>query len=145
MKTSELLDTLNSHFESRLYFKLPNGEEIKGDLHITEVKKIAVESMDCGSNAHAYNETVIQLWLNERSKKDVEWTGEKAIDILNKVGALQPYNLESDVFFEFGDSANQTAKYSMLLHEGDANTLDIELFAKPTECKPRSIFKLACC
>ena len=145
MKTHELFEQLESSKENRLHFILPGGREIKGDLHFTEVKSIIVKSMDCGSNVHDFNETVIQLWLNERSQKEAEWSGSKAINILNKVGSKQKFDLESEVFFEYGDSISQTAKYSIETINREKDDLIIRLFVKPTECKPSRNQELVCC
>ena len=72
---------------------------MKGDLHITEVKNVTVASVDCGLNAHDFKETIIQLWVNELSGVEAEWTGEKALNILHKVGLTQRYDLSSTTYF----------------------------------------------
>lgn len=145
MKTKELFEKLEANNTNRLHFLLPGGREIKGDLHFTEVKSISVKSMDCGSNIHDFNETVIQLWLNKRSEKEAEWSGGKAISILNKVGSKQMFDPESEVFFEYGDGIFQTAKYSIESIYRAKEDLVIKLFVKPTECKPSRNQELACC
>ena len=145
MNTNELFEKLDTNITSKLLFILPNGREIQGDLHFTEVKSISVKSVDCGANAHTYNETVIQLWLNERSEKEAEWSGGKAVNILNKVGSRQRFDPESEVYFEYGDSISQTAKYSIETIYRAKDNLIVRLFVKPTECKPRRNQEVACC
>lgn len=145
MKTKYLFEHLDKNLTKKLRFILPKGREIQGDLHFTEVKSITVNSVDCGSNSHSFNETVIQLWLNERSGKQAEWSGRKAVNILNKVGSKQHFNLDSEVFFEYGDSISQTAKYSIESIDQVGEELMVHLHVKPTECKPSRNQKFACC
>ena len=145
MKTYELFETLNRNTGKALNFVLPGDKNITGDLHITEVKNVMVESVDCGSNEHLFRETVIQLWVNESSGKQVDWTVGKALGILNKVGAKKKYDTESEVFFEFGDSALSTAKYSIDNFVVTETGLDIHLYVEPTVCKPSVAGNYACC
>ncbi|MBO6525369.1 MAG: hypothetical protein JJ971_16185 [Balneolaceae bacterium] len=145
MKTKYLFEELDKNLTKKLRFILPDGREVQGDLHFTEIKSITINSMDCGSNSHSFNETVIQLWLNERSAKQAEWPGRKAVNILNKVGSKQRFDLESEVYFEYGDSITQTAKYSIESLNQVGEDLEVHLFVKPTECKPRRNMELACC
>ncbi|MFV1884564.1 MAG: DUF6428 family protein [Balneola sp.] len=145
MKTNVLFEKLDANITSRLRFILPNGREIQGDFHFTEVKSVNVKSMDCGSNKHIFNETIIQIWVNERSEKEAEWSGGKAVNILNKVGSKQRFDLESEVFFEYGDSISQTAKYSIETMYRVKDDLIVRLFVKPTECKPSRNQELVCC
>ena len=145
MKTYNLFEALNSNSGKTLNFILSDGKSITGDLHITEVKNVLVESVDCGSNEHLFRETIIQLWVNESSDKEVIWTTEKALDILNKVGAKKKYDTESEVYFEFGDSSSATAKYSIESIEEEEDQLNINLFVMPTVCKPSLSGNYACC
>ncbi len=145
MKTRYLFEQLDKNPTKKLRFILPNGREIQGDLHFTEIKSITVKSMDCGANSHSFNETVIQLWLNERSDKEAEWSGRKAVTILNKVGSKQRFDLESEAFFEYGDSISQTAKYSITSIDQVGEELMVHLYVKPTECKPSRDQEFACC
>ena len=145
MKTKHLFEKLDKNLTNKLRFILPNGREVQGDLHFTEVKSITVKSVDCGSNSHAFNETVIQLWLNERSEKQAEWFGRKAVNILNKVGSKQRFDPDSEVFFEYGDSISQTAKYSIETINLAGDDLIVHLYVKPTVCKPGMNQEFACC
>ena len=145
MKTHELFETLNTNMDKDLLFELPDGRTLSGDLHITEVKNVLVESVDCGTNEHFFKETIIQLWVNESAEKEAQWTTNKALKILNKVGAKKKYAPESDVFFEYGDTSLSTAKYSVKEFDTEAQTLTVKLFVMPTMCKPGVAGNYACC
>lgn len=143
MKTSELLTIFKSN-DLPLKFILPDGEQIGGDLHITEVKNVHVNSTDCGGNSHSFEETVIQLWKNEYSEREAEWSTTKARNIMDIVAKTQPFMLDTEVFFEFGDSTRLTSKYRV---EASMDSEGISLWLKgvATECKPMSQNATACC
>ncbi|SMO47699.1 DUF6428 family protein [Gracilimonas mengyeensis] len=136
MNTSTFIHTLISNSNKELYFTLPDGSRIAGDLHITEIQNHQVDSVDCGGNMHAYQETVVQLWINERSGKTAEWTTDKAIKIIDIVGKKIEYIDDAELFIEFGDSAHPTMKYSVKEVEADTGVVNIHLNVKPTVCKP---------
>lgn len=143
MKTSELLNTINET-ENSLEFMLPSGETIKGDLHITEIKNVTVDSTDCGGFKHSFQETVIQLWLNESSKKDAKWTTSKASKIFEIVGNQRDFLVDAEAFFEFGDSNHLTSKYSITPERHD-DGLILHLGAIYPQCKPRLLQQTSCC
>lgn len=143
MKTSEILNTLNQE-NKELEFLLPDGESITGDLHITEIKNVNVDSTDCGGNTHSFEETIIQLWLNEESNRVADWTIEKARKIFDIVGAQRPYLMDAEAYIEFGDSSHLTSKYGFVAKKvGEKLVLQLE--EEKTVCKPRLLHEIACC
>ena len=136
MNTSTFVNTLINNTGKELQFSLPDNVIISGDLHITEIQHHSVDSVDCGGKEHSYNETVIQLWVNERSGKEAEWTTDKALKIVDRVGQKKPYKKEAELFIEFGDSAHPTSRYSISNFDENAERLIIGLTVKPTVCKP---------
>ena len=143
MKTQELLNKVKETNRS-LKFQLPDGDYIKGDLHITEVKNIHIESTDCGGFKHSFQETVIQLWLNEDSSKTEYWTTSKAANIFDIVGNQREYLPESETFIEFGDSRHITSKYALEIDDKE-DQLTIRLKTVYPQCKPRALNQNACC
>lgn len=137
MKTNKFLQIINNT-EKELNFILPNGEKITGDLHITEVKNVRIDSTDCGGNSHSFEETWLQLWINEDSNRLPYWTTNKAKGIFNIVESKQPFFMDSTIFVEFGDSKNPTSKYSFNVEENETS-INLKLWIPPTECKPRSL------
>lgn len=148
MNTSTFINTLISNTGKELQFTLPDQTILSGDLHITEIQDHKVNSVDCGGNAHSYDETVVQLWINECSGKTAEWTTDKAIKIIDLVGKNIAYKKDAELFIEFGDSAHPTIKYSVKDIESGSERVQISLMVKPTVCKP-SLTKTetagACC
>lgn len=133
------LETLEANPAKRLSFVLPDGTNLRGDLHITEVKNITVESVDCGSNNHAFRETVIQLWVNAASAKPAEWTTDKALSILKKVQSGRPLVPGSELFFEYGDAERPTISYSIGELSNSAEQIELRLAVKPVQCKPGTL------
>ncbi len=148
MNTSTFITTLVNNTGKELQFSLRDSTVISGDLHITEIQHHSVDSVDCGGNEHSYNETVIQLWVNERSENTAEWTTDKALKIIGVVGEKQPYRDDAELFIEFGDSAHPTSRYSIQNVKENQETLTMALAVKPTVCKPslnRDVKAGACC
>lgn len=148
MNTQTLIQQLVNHTGKDLQFKLPDQSVIAGDLHITEIQNHSVDSVDCGGMQHQYQETVIQLWINENSEVQAEWTTDKALKIVDLVGTKLTYQEEAEIFIEFGDSKHATMRYSIKeIYQVD-RLMQVELMVKPTVCKPRSLKsteKEVCC
>jgi hypothetical protein len=137
MNTLNFIETLISNTGKELQFTLPDHTTISGDLHITEIQNHTVDSVDCGGNAHQYDETVVQLWINEVSTDVAEWRTEKALKIFEIVGKKIEYKDDAELFIEFGDSAHPTIKYSVKEIESDGEKVNVVLMVKQTACKPK--------
>lgn len=148
MNTSTFINTLVNNTGKELQFALPDGTIISGDLHITEIQNHYVDSVDCGGNAHQYDETVAQLWINENSDTHVEWSTDKAMKIFDIVGKKLTYKDDAELFIEFGDSNHSTIRYSVKNIQSDAERVVVDMTVKPTVCKPslnRTEEMRACC
>ena len=62
MKTKELFNILNSNQDKALLFEYAPNLLVGANYHITEVKHIKVDSVDCGARVDNWNETIVQLW-----------------------------------------------------------------------------------
>lgn len=136
MKTSEFLNLLQENPELGLEFEVESGQFVKPTFHITEVKNVTIESVDCGGNPDSYKQTIVQLMVNPLEEMRRPWTAKKALDIFNKVEKLKPINQDAEIFFEYGDEKIRTSNFSVedvLFADGH---IRLELFAKPTVCKP---------
>lgn len=136
MNTSTFIETLISNTGKNLQFVLPDETTISGDLHITEIQHHSVQSVDCGGNAHNYNETVFQLSVNERSNSVAKWTTDKAIKIIDTVGQKSSYSNDAELLIEFGDSNHPTIRYSVARIETISEGISVLMTVKPTVCKP---------
>lgn len=136
MNTSTFIETLISNTGKKLQFVLPDQSMITGDLHITEIQHHSVNSVDCGGNSHTYNETVLQLSINESSTSNAKWTTDKALKIIDTVGKKSHYHDHAGLLIEFGDTARPTIRYSIRKIEESTDTVSVRLSVKPTVCKP---------
>lgn len=136
MNTSTFITTLTSNKGKALRFLLPDETVLSGDLHITEIQHHNVNSVDCGGNSHTYQETVLQLWINERVSTVAEWTTTKATKIIDIVGRETEYISEAELLIEFGDSDHPTIRYSIGEIDESSETISVRLTVKPTVCKP---------
>jgi hypothetical protein len=144
MKISQFFGILEQS-NKKIVFQLPGGIELTGDLHITEVKNTHIQSTDCGGHSHTFEETVIQLWKNEASSKQAIWSTDKVSKIMKTVYSQQPILEESHVYFEYGDSANLSSKYS-IEYSIEGETITFLLLEEAPQCKPQaSISELAVC
>lgn len=142
MKTKELFNILKSNKEKSLIFEYMPNAFVGANYHITEVKHINIDSVDCGSKTDFWNETVIQLWENPMEIDKREFmTVLKAFEILNKVGNMKPYKLDAEVKFEYSNASFHTAQLFVNDFEIRDDNLIIKLSSEKTKCKAMDV----CC
>ncbi len=140
MKTQELFKLLEEQKEKSLIFEYAPNEFIGANYHITEVKHTSIDSVDCGSATDSWSETIIQLWESPTEIGKTKYmTALKALGILKKVGTLKPYDLESEVKFEYGNSYFHTAQLFVNDFEIIDNKLIVKLEVEKTDCKAKTI------
>ncbi len=103
MDTQTFLDELQNYDKGRaLVFNLGTRIVAPG-YHITEVKAVTVQSMDCGGRANAWNETVVQLWSPGARPDEGYMTVGKFLGIYGSVASSMPIDGEAVLRFEYGD------------------------------------------
>ncbi len=138
MKTSEFLSLLREHPNKSLVFEYLPGKTVGANYHITEVKNITVDSVDCGAGTDYWKETIIQLWESpsEKDKRDY-MSAYKAMGILSKVDRIKPMVKDAEVKFEYSNAQFHTAQLFVNDHETYENTLLIHLGVEKTDCKAK--------
>ncbi len=138
MKTQELLELLENNKDTSLLFEYRPGQLVGANYHITEVKHLKIDSVDCGARTDAWNETIIQLWESpsELGKTDF-MSSFKALGILKKVGNMKPYDLDSEVKFEYSNSLFQTAQLFVDDYTVNNDQLMLKLAIEKTDCKAK--------
>lgn len=145
MNTSHFVQLLKDFPELGLEFQIEEEKTIAPTFHITEIKNVSIESVDCGGRPDSYKETVVQLMVNPEEKIRRPWTASKALSIFKKVDEMKPIEGNTEIFFEYGDETLRTSHYSVSVAETDKDKLTLRLFAKPTVCKPSLGVDAACC
>ena len=134
MKTIDFLNTLDDHGDKPLLFEYGTGKFVAGDYHITEVKNVLVESVDCGSNEATYRQTIVQL-INGRDGGQPMTAG-KAQSIFRGVAKMKPLVPTTEIFFEWGDRSTPTSTYRVDEVAAEPGGLIVRLSVPPTVCRP---------
>ncbi len=139
MTPTTLFDLLKDHQGKSLLFEYLPNQYVAPDYHITEVKHVTVDSVDCGSGLDYWTETVIQLYQSPvKSESPSYMSCYKALGILKKVGQLKPYDLNSTVKFEYSNSSFNTAQLFVNDFEIRDNNLILKLAIEKTDCKAKA-------
>ena len=138
MKTQEFFNVLEQNKDKSLLFEYAANLLVGANYHITEVKHIAIDSVDCGSQTDAWKETIIQLLESPNELDKTEYMSVyKALGILKKVGTMKPYVLEAEVKFEYGNANFHTAHLFVNDFEIHNNNLIFKLAIEKTDCKAK--------
>ena len=138
MITQELLKLLEQHQDKALMFEYAPNKWVGANYHITEVKHITVDSVDCGSHTDFWKETIIQLWESPNEKSKTEFMSVyKVLAILKKVGKMKPYSLDSEVKFEYSNATFNTAQLFVNDFEIVGESLIVKLAIEKTDCKAK--------
>lgn len=143
MKTQEFLNLLVQNEEKELIFEFQAGQFIPKAYHITEVKNVHIESVDCGGRPDEYFQTIVQLWHNGTETSDNFMTAKTANKIFEKVNTMKPIKEDTPIFFEWGDAQNRTSNYEVNAVHIKGNQLIVKTFVPPTVCKPKYELELA--
>ncbi|MCL6296291.1 DUF6428 family protein [Jejuia spongiicola] len=139
MKTQELFSVLEQNKDLSLLFEYAPNLLVGANYHITEVKHVSIDSVDCGSQTDAWKETIIQLWESPSEIGKTEYMSVyKAMAILKKVGKMKPYALNAEVKFEYSNATFNTAQLFVNDFEIHGNDLIIKLAIEKTDCKAKS-------
>ena len=140
MKTQELFKVLEENQDKSLLFEYAPNLFVGANYHITEVKHVTIDSVDCGSQTDAWKETIIQLWESPSELGKTEYMSVyKALAILKKVGTMKPYILDSEVKIEYSNATFHTAQLFVNDFEIRDNNLIVKLAIEKTDCKAKSI------
>ncbi|WP_299333430.1 DUF6428 family protein [uncultured Psychroserpens sp.] len=140
MKTQELFSILDQHNNKELWFEYAPNVFVAANYHITEVKHITVDSVDCGAQTDSWKETIIQLWESPNDENKTECMSVfKAMGILKKVGNMKPYTLDAEVKFEYSNPTFHTAQLFVNDYQIQDNKLILKLAIEKTDCKAKEL------
>ena len=138
MTTNELIDLLNENLSKQLIFEYQSGAFTQPDYHITEVKNISIEAINCGGGVETWNETIIQLWENPFSTElGTTMKTDKALQILERVQSERPLNGKAEVRFEYGNKRFNTCIQSVKEIAENNRALIISLGEIKADCKDK--------
>ena len=138
MKTNTFLELLETHNEKSLLFEYQQGNFVGANYHITEVKNIQIDAVDCGARSDSWEETLIQLWESPDEKDTRSFmTAYKALGILKKVNRIRPIAGEAELKFEYGNENFHTAQLFVNEYTWNERQIIIKLAVEQTTCKAR--------
>ena len=145
MTTEQFLQILQENPEKELVFEYRPGFFVPMAYHITEVKNVHIEAVDCGGRPSEYFQTIVQLWVDGKETTERHMLTEKALKIFDIVGKMKPMRGEAEIFFEWGNEYLPTSNYSPASIENTDGQLIVKMFVPPTICKPKLELELAGC
>jgi len=138
MNTTEFITLLAEHQDKSLIFEYTPGMFVGTNYHITEVKHITVDSVDCGAGTDSWKETVIQLWESPSEVDATEYMSTyKALAILKKVGRIKDYQMDAVVKIEYSNAIFHTTQLHVTGFQTQEKRLIIKLAVQPTDCKAK--------
>ena len=137
MDTQTFLDRLEPHSGAALVFELPGGFRLEPGYHVTEVAHASYQSMDCGGQANAWRETVVQLKGPSACGEPEFMRVGKFLAIYCRVAASVPVGGEDDLRLEYGDAERPAVRYHVAGLEADAGELLVRLASPGVSCKPQ--------
>lgn len=140
MKLKELIKILNKNKNKSLLFEYTENKVAGTNYHLTEIKNVTFETVDCGGNTNDWKETHFQLWESPKEiGKEEYMTVDKVIDIIERVDSIRPLWLETEVNVEFGNADFHTSILSIADTISESDQLTIKLFTTETGCKAPDI------
>ncbi len=140
MTIKDFIETLSANSQKELLFEYAPGMLVGANYHITEVKNIHVDSVDCGGQADTWNETIIQLWESpeELGKKDYMDVA-KALQILQRVSKVKAFKMSSFVKIEYSNAQFHTANLDVVGVKVNESQLILSLHVGSTDCKAKEL------
>ncbi len=144
MRTQEFFEVLKEHQGKSLLFEYAPNLLVGANYHITEVKHVTIDSVDCGAGVDAWKETIIQLWEDPNELGKTEFmSAYKAMGILTKVGHMKPYVADAEIRIEYSNANFHAAQLYVNDYEIRNNNIIIKLTSQPTDCKAKEACGIA--
>jgi Family of unknown function (DUF6428) len=138
ISTGRFLSTLRSaRLDQRLIFQLNQSPLVAPGYHVTEVKAISYDTMDCGGVADSWQETVIQLWNPGDEAVPEHMTVQKFLAIYQRVAKHVPISNDAELRFEYGDVGQPAFSYHIQSIEPSGELILVHLKAPVVSCKAR--------
>ena len=136
MKTRDFIAALRQLPDKQLLFANTHGQVVHRGYHLTEIKAVAYDRVDCGGQKNRWNETILQLWVPQDPDGDYMKAG-KFAHIYDKVRGLVSVDEEAEVRIEYGDDNFFPTAYYVGDVQEDAGTIRFLLEPPSTTCKAR--------
>jgi hypothetical protein len=136
MKTTDFIDALRRSSEKALFFTNADGKTIHRGYHLTEIKAVTYDTVDCGGQKNRWKETILQLWVPASPDDDYMSAG-KFVSIYDKVRKLVSIDEDAEVRIEYGDENFFPTAYHVTNVTQSDGALRVVLEPPATTCKAR--------
>lgn len=136
LTVAEFLAQLQTAPGSELRFEYALDQFVPKAYHITEVKNVHIDSVDCGGRPDSYDQTIVQLWIREGEFADRHMSTDKALKIFDIVEKMKPMKKDSPIFFEWGTGELRTSVYAVEAIQKQDDLITFQLKAPVPVCKP---------
>ena len=137
MKTKEFLEVLNAYKDLPVYFEYQPGSFVRTDYHLTEIKNVDFDTVDCGGVQNKWQEVHVQLWENEVPEPNHQLTGSKILSIFEVVNNVRTTLEDVEVFFEYQNQNFHKATLPVAAYEVKNDLLILRLGEGFTTCKAK--------
>jgi hypothetical protein len=135
MITQEFFNLLNENQNKVLNFEYSKDQFVEANYHITEVKNVKIDSVDCGGVKNRWSETVLQLWVASEGDKAPQLTTNKSLEIMNRVDAVDTINRDTELYFEYGNAQINVSNFQVVNIQIETDSITITFAGISTECK----------
>ena len=134
--TQSFLETVAAHPDAPLIFNLETAPLVGAGYHVTEVKAVLIEAMDCGGQADTWRETIVQLSDGSAEEaKNGFMTVQKFLSIYGKAASAVPVRGASELRFEYGNNERPAIQYFIDAVTLEAAGLTVNLISPGVTCK----------
>lgn len=137
MKTSDFVRLLDENPEYNLYFEYQKGKFVRTDYHITEIKNVSFDTVDCGGLQNQWQETHVQLWETEMPDPNHQVDTSKALKIFRVVDKVRALLQDTEIKFEYGNESFPTAILPVYELVKNGTNLIVHLTPTLTSCKAK--------
>ena len=134
--TQAFLEMVTAHLDAPLIFNLETQPLVGAGYHVTEVKAVLIEAMDCGGQADTWRETIVQL--SDGSAEEATkgfMTVQKFLSIYGKAAAGVPVRGASEPRFEYGSNERPAIQYFIDAVTLEPAGLTVNLSSPKVTCK----------
>lgn len=140
MTTSKFIVTLESNLGKALLFEYSNDKFVGANYHLTEVKNVSFDTVDCGGRPDNWKETHLQLWESPKEIGKIDFmTVDKILSIIKIVDGIKPLDVETTIKIEYGNVDFHTSVMDIDSIESTTDKLIIKLYTEATLCKANEI------
>ena len=137
MNTSTFLTALRANASLPLVFRA-GRELLSPGYHLTEVKRVSYETMDCGAMTHRWAESQFELWAPAGEKPEpgrAHMVAQKFLAIIDRVAAEVSLNGDATARIHASFAGGPAALYEIAALTPQGGQLVADLSPDRTRCK----------